>query len=105
MTSDLVYEIQLSRKSKPKLVHADNLKICPVDPVGEDLPRNWMTESEIIGEGPMNSVDEERPQEVDECQEEGQGRGSDMKAEEETQVDTSREDPSLPSVEVPIGRG
>ena len=30
--SNLVYEIQLSRKSKPKVVHADNLKTCPVDP-------------------------------------------------------------------------
>ena len=91
---------------------------CPVDPDSEDnttnvknmhlhQPRNWMTESEVIGESPMNSGDEESPQEVDERQEEGQNLadldGSHMEAGEETQVDTSLEDPSLPKVEVPMG--
>ena len=66
--SDLVYEIQLSRKSKPKVVHADDLKMCPVDPDSEDQPRNWLTESEAIGEGPMKSGDAEGPQEVDDHQ-------------------------------------
>ena len=81
--------------------------MCPVDPDSEDKPRNWMTESEVIGESPMNSGDEESPQEVDERQEEGQNLadldGSHMEAGEETQVDTSLEDPSLPKVEVPMG--
>ena len=90
--SDLVYEIQLSRKSKPKVVHADDLKMCPVDLDSEDQCSNWLTESEAIGEGPMNSGDEECPQEVDDCQEEGRSLAGleafDMET-GGTQVDTS----------------
>ena len=107
--SDLVYEIQLSRKSKPKVVHADDLKVCPVDPDSEDQPRNWLTEPEAIGEGPTNSGDEGGPQEVDDRQEGGRSltdlEVSDEETEGETPVSTSREDPSLPSAEVPMGRG
>ena len=71
--------------------------MCPVDPDSEDQPRNWLTESEAIGEGPMNSGDEEGPQGVDEHKEEGRSLSdlevSDMETEGGTQVDTSREDP------------
>ena len=83
--------------------------MCPIDPDSEDQPKNWFTESEAIEEDPMNSGDEEGPQEVNERQEEGRGLAdlevSDMETEGGTQVDTSREDPSLPSVETPMGRG
>ena len=91
------------------MVHADDLKMCPVDPDSEDQPRNWLTESEAIGEGPMNSGDEEGPQGVDEHQEESCSLSdlevSYMETEGGTQVDTSRADPSLPSVETPMGGG
>ena len=90
-------------------MHADDLKMCPVVPDSEDQPRNWMTEPKVTGEGPMNSGDEESPQEVDERQEKGWSLVdlyiSDMEAEERTQVDTSREDSSLPNVEAPMGCG
>ena len=45
--------------------------MCPVDPDSEDQPRNWLTGSVVTGEGPMNSGDEEGPQEVNERQGEG----------------------------------
>ena len=68
-----------------------------------------MTGSEAIGEGPMNSGDEGGPQEVDDRQEGGRSltdlEVSDVEPEGETLVGTSREDPSLPSAEVPMGRG
>ena len=90
----------MSRKSKPKVVHADELKMGPVDPDSEDKPRNWLTESEVIGEGPMNSGDEEGPQGVDKRQEEGRSLAdlevSDMETEGGTHVDTSRKIPVYP---------
>ena len=46
---DIICQIQLSRRSKPKVVHADDLKMCPVNPDSEDQPRNWLTEFEAIG--------------------------------------------------------
>ena len=83
--SDLVYEIQLSRKSKPKVVHADDLKMCAFDP------------------------QEGGPQEVDDRQEEGWSLAdlevSDKEPEGEAPVDNSGEDPSIPNVEVQVCRG
>ena len=78
--------------------------MCPVDPDSEDQPRNWLTESEAIGKGPMNSG-EGGPQEVDDRRSLTDLEVSDVETEGETLVGTSREDPSLPSAEIPMGCG
>ena len=61
----------MSRKSKQKVVHSDDLKMCSVDPDSENRPRNWMTEPEVTGNDIMDSGDDGGTQEADERQEEG----------------------------------
>ena len=99
---NLVYEIQLSRKSKPKVAHVDELKMCPVYPDCEDKTRNWMTEPEVTGDDPLNSGGEEAPQEAYERQGECQILTdldmSDTEVEDGAQAKPGREDPSLPNV-------